>query len=236
MWAMVQDFPNIHLKNREFGWYFLWSFYLYFDFLAFFLVGKVLYFQKWYFSFHCPTGKSVHNEISPGVDGSDSGLLGFARQVADEVTEEMLVYATWFFWCIENCESRWLIIIYLWPYFLLTPWYFGNIFHAFLDFQPLFFPYTKLFKINDRLCRLDHRIKSPCGGPSESVEVFCWWGQEWMILEESSGQTIATSHDLTSKGSWGREIPLFQGNVGWCYNLPRIILHHWWYFAGRERF
>lgn len=25
-------------------------------------VGKVLYFQKWYFSFHCPTGKSVHNE------------------------------------------------------------------------------------------------------------------------------------------------------------------------------
>ena len=61
------------------------------------LFGKVLYFQKWYFSFHCPTGKSVHNEISPGVDGSDSGLLGFARQVADEVTEEMLVtsrYAT----------------------------------------------------------------------------------------------------------------------------------------------
>ncbi len=30
-----------------------------------------------------------------------------------------------------------------------------------------------------------------------------------------SGQIIATSHDLTSKGSWGREIPLLQGNLGW---------------------
>ena len=30
-----------------------------------------------------------------------------------------------------------------------------------------------------------------------------------------SGQIIATSHDLTPKGSYGREIPLFQGNPGW---------------------
>ena len=30
-----------------------------------------------------------------------------------------------------------------------------------------------------------------------------------------SGQIIATSPDLTSKGSWGREIPLFHGNLGW---------------------
>ena len=30
-----------------------------------------------------------------------------------------------------------------------------------------------------------------------------------------SGQIIATSHDLTPKGSQGREIPLFQGNIGW---------------------
>ena len=30
-----------------------------------------------------------------------------------------------------------------------------------------------------------------------------------------SGQSIATSHDLTPKGSWEREIPLFQGNLGW---------------------
>ena len=34
-----------------------------------------------------------------------------------------------------------------------------------------------------------------------------------------SGQIIATSHDLTSKGSWGREIPLFQGNLGWWNNV-----------------
>ena len=31
----------------------------------------------------------------------------------------------------------------------------------------------------------------------------------------NSGQIIATSHDLTPKGSQGREIPLFQGNIGW---------------------
>ena len=30
-----------------------------------------------------------------------------------------------------------------------------------------------------------------------------------------SGQIIATSHDLTPKGSQGREIPLFQRNLGW---------------------
>ena len=29
------------------------------------------------------------------------------------------------------------------------------------------------------------------------------------------GQIIATSHDLTWKDSWGREIPLFQKNLGW---------------------
>ena len=31
----------------------------------------------------------------------------------------------------------------------------------------------------------------------------------------SSGQIIATSHDLTSNGGLVREIPLFQGNPGW---------------------
>ena len=30
-----------------------------------------------------------------------------------------------------------------------------------------------------------------------------------------SGQIIATSHDLTSNGGLVREIPLFQGNLGW---------------------
>ena len=29
------------------------------------------------------------------------------------------------------------------------------------------------------------------------------------------GQIVATSHDLTSKGSSGREITLFPGNLGW---------------------
>ena len=30
-----------------------------------------------------------------------------------------------------------------------------------------------------------------------------------------SGQIIATSHDLTPNGGFLREIPLFQGNLGW---------------------
>ena len=30
-----------------------------------------------------------------------------------------------------------------------------------------------------------------------------------------SGQIIAISHDLTPKGGLVREIPLFQGNLGW---------------------
>ena len=30
-----------------------------------------------------------------------------------------------------------------------------------------------------------------------------------------SGQILATSHDLTPKGSWEREITLFQGNLAW---------------------
>ena len=30
-----------------------------------------------------------------------------------------------------------------------------------------------------------------------------------------AGQIIATSHDLTPNGGLVREIPLFQGNLGW---------------------
>ena len=30
-----------------------------------------------------------------------------------------------------------------------------------------------------------------------------------------SGQIIATSHDLTPNGGLVRELPLFQGNLGW---------------------
>ncbi len=35
---------------------------------------------------------------------------------------------------------------------------------------------------------------------------------EWL---HGSGQIIATSHDLTPNGGLVREIPLFQGNLGW---------------------
>ena len=35
------------------------------------------------------------------------------------------------------------------------------------------------------------------------------------IIYNKSGQIIATSHDLTPNGGLVREIPLFQGNLGW---------------------
>ena len=38
---------------------------------------------------------------------------------------------------------------------------------------------------------------------------------EVVSLIHTSGQTIATSHDLTPNGGLVREIPLFQGNLGW---------------------
>ena len=36
-----------------------------------------------------------------------------------------------------------------------------------------------------------------------------------LLMEKISGQIIATSHDLTPNGGLVREIPLFQGNLGW---------------------
>jgi len=42
-----------------------------------------------------------------------------------------------------------------------------------------------------------------------------------------SGQIIATSHDLTPNGGLVREIPLFQGNLGW---LNIIIWPEFVYF------
>ena len=36
-----------------------------------------------------------------------------------------------------------------------------------------------------------------------------------MFFIHESGQIIATSHDLTPNGGLVREIPLFQGNLGW---------------------
>ena len=52
-----------------------------------------------------------------------------------------------------------------------------------------------------------------------------------------SGQIIATSHDLTPNGGLVREIPLFQGNLGWwniiiwpeCLLVPETYDSHWVY-------
>ena len=40
-------------------------------------------------------------------------------------------------------------------------------------------------------------------------------GHHNTFLGMSSGQIIATSHDLTANGGLVREIPLFQENQGW---------------------
>ena len=37
----------------------------------------------------------------------------------------------------------------------------------------------------------------------------------YIYIIYTSGQIIATSHDLTPNGGLVREIPLFQGNLGW---------------------
>ena len=45
----------------------------------------------------------------------------------------------------------------------------------------------------------------------------------WIIYMHISDQNLATSHYLTPKGSWGREIPSFEGNPGWweyCFIQP----------------
>ena len=61
----------------------------------------------------------------------------------------------------------------------------------------------------------------------ECLELLGWW--EWQVDPGTlgpkgsvccemcyiSGQIIATSHDLTPNGGLVREIPLFQGNLGW---------------------
>ena len=45
-------------------------------------------------------------------------------------------------------------------------------------------------------------------------------GDVWIgIYTIHSGQIIATSHDLTPNGGLVREIPLFQGNLGWWNNI-----------------
>ena len=50
--------------------------------------------------------------------------------------------------------------------------------------------------------------------------------KKWLVYY--SGQIIATSHDLTPNGGLVREIPLFQGNLGW-WNI--IIWPDYWVVA-----
>ena len=54
--------------------------------------------------------------------------------------------------------------------------------------------------------------------PFSKICGFASWTIAWEydgIAMQLSGQIIATSHDLTPNGGLVREIPLFQGNLGW---------------------
>ena len=71
------------------------------------------------------------------------------------------------------------------------------------------------------ICR---RVTSACGLINETHE------SSKLVVFIFSGQIIATSHDLTPKGSSRREIPLFQGNLGW-WNIiiwPDIFYYVTW--------
>ncbi len=53
-----------------------------------------------------------------------------------------------------------------------------------------------------------------------AILIGCWFfpvddGRFVLLVIYHSGQIIATSHDLTPNGGLVREIPLFQGNLGW---------------------
>ena len=84
---------------------------------------------------------------------------------------------------------------------------------------------------------------------------FCWVPQKWNSVKNQSGQIIATSHDLIPNGVLVREIPLFQGNLGWwniiiwpdqsfpvCFwevCVPRADTRFWlrntWVFFGHQK-
>ncbi len=99
--------------------------------------------------------------------------------------------------------------------------------------------FSSRFQTKNRLCRFD-----------ETGQVFivihnfkrltcyrqCLWPwvryASWTHRKHRSGQFIATSRDLTSKGSWGREIPLFQGNLGWWNMIIWPYIYIYTYIKG----
>ena len=60
--------------------------------------------------------------------------------------------------------------------------------------------------------------KNPLHAPiriSEVLRFSCGWLKQIFSPKKKSGQIIATSHDLNPNGGLVRELPLFQGNLGW---------------------
>ena len=83
-------------------------------------------------------------------------------------------------------------------------------------------PSPKSLRFGRMPCHLKwrHSSKRRC---ADSIPMTDLW--DWYIYPHESGQIIATSHDLTPNGGLVREIPLFQGNLGW-WNI--IILPATW--------
>ena len=77
----------------------------------------------------------------------------------------------------------------------------GNTYHQFLDFLEVIG--------NSRNVYYPHKVVAVPIQHENDVQL------SKSLCMYSSGQIIATSHDLTPNGGLVREIPLFQGNLGW---------------------
>ena len=78
-----------------------------------------------------------------------------------------------------------------------------------------------MFKFRDTPHRISYGLKRPHGMNLLVLEQL-----QKHDIHHSSSQIIATSHDLTPNVGLVREIPLFQGNLGW-WNI--IIWPDSWY-------
>ena len=61
------------------------------------------------------------------------------------------------------------------------------------------------------------KAQKPLKATVAAFEALVWNGR---VSKDFSTQIIATSHDLTLNGGLVREIPLFQGNLGWWNIIP----------------
>ena len=93
-----------------------------------------------------------------------------------------------------------------------------------VEIDLLFNPATVYTFSEKKTCFFVQVVSSTTKGDS-----FGWWSsgklsdfeiQPFFFKSHVFGQIIATSHDLTPNGGLVRDIPLFQGNLGWWNIIP----------------